>query len=68
MDTSAVSAVVEGRSSYDALGEEEQTQVRAIWDDRIAEQLANLDLDPSLRSAGIPWVVGDADGNPVERR
>ena len=68
MDNSAVSAVVDGSASYDALGDEDQARVRVIWEDRIAERLAHLDLRPTLRATGIPWIEGDADGKAVERR
>jgi hypothetical protein len=68
VDTSAVSAVVNGSASYDGLGDDDQALVRAIWDDRIAECLAHLDLRPTLRAAGIPWIEGDPSGKPVERR
>lgn len=67
MDTSAVRAVLAGEASYDSLGDEEQAQVRAAWAEQMSERLANLDLEPDLRAAHVPWVVGDADGKAVRR-
>ncbi len=59
--------VLAGQGSYDGLTEESQAVVRAIWEERIAEQLGGLDLLSELRAAGDAWTESDADGAAVVR-
>lgn len=59
--------VLAGRTSYDAVGERDQAVVRAIWDERIAEQRAGLDLESEFTKADRTWTEADTQGNTVAR-
>ncbi len=63
----AVQLVLAGKTSYDTLSEESQAVVRAIWQERVAERLAGLDLTTELRETGDAWAEADADGNLIAR-
>ncbi|MEN2739250.1 hypothetical protein ABCS02_15775 [Microbacterium sp. X-17] len=63
----AVQLVLSGQGSYDALSEESQAVVRADWEERIAANLAALDLAAELRAEGDPWTEATADGTSVVR-
>jgi hypothetical protein len=63
----AVQRVLSGQGSYDALSEESQAVVRADWEERIAANLAGLDLAAELRAEGDPWIEATADGTSVVR-
>lgn len=61
----AIARVLAGQASYDELGGDAQVLVRRAWDERIAEDIARLNLPERLRAAGRPWAEADADGNVV---
>jgi hypothetical protein len=63
----AITRVLAGRASYDALGDRAQAVVRAAWDEQIAERIDGLDFADRMRAAGRPWPEADADGNVVVR-
>ena len=61
-----IESVLAGQMAYDALPAEEQSVVRAAWDQRIANRIATLDLVPLLASQPGGFVESDASGNLVE--
>lgn len=63
----AVQAVLEGASDYDALNTQEQAIVRANWAERIEEVRSGLRLDRLLVEQGREVVELDADGAVVVR-
>lgn len=63
----AVHLVLAGQAPYDSLIEESQAVVRAIWDERIAQQLEGLDLAAEFEARGESWVEADAAGQAVTR-
>ncbi|MEI2774609.1 MAG: hypothetical protein V9G19_01280 [Tetrasphaera sp.] len=60
-----VAAVLAGRGGYDDLREREQAVVRAVWDEQIADDMANLNLEEEFTVEGGTWVVGDGSGAAV---
>jgi hypothetical protein len=62
-----IAQMLAGQASYDELDERAQAVVRAAWDERIAADIAHLDLTERLWAAGRPWAEGDDDGNVVWR-
>lgn len=67
MESVTVAQVLAGQASYDDLDEQAQAAVRTAWDQRLAEDIANLNFSERLRAAGRPWAEADADGNVVWR-
>ncbi len=67
VSTRAIANVLAGRSSYDALTDEEQAIVRAEWAERIEERREALDIAGELAAQGRSWVELDDDGEVVER-
>jgi hypothetical protein len=68
MDHAAVEAVLAGERSYDEVNAVEQAAVRRVWDERIAERRAGLDLAAEFRAKGwTPWSEAHAEGNTVYR-
>lgn len=63
----AVKQVLSGQRSYDDLLPGDQGIVRAVWQERVAARLAELDFAPELEAAGVPYSEADADGNVVVR-
>lgn len=61
----AVAAVLAGDASYDELEDGEQAIVRAVWCERIAARLGDLDLVVEFRNAGLSWVELAEDGSIV---
>ena len=59
--------VLAGAAEYDELGERDQAVVRAIWDERIAERRAHLDLAAEFTQAGVSWLEADEHGRVVTR-
>jgi hypothetical protein len=51
-----VESVLARDGSYDALSAAEQAVVRRVWDERVAERRAGLDLEVEFRAAGRGWV------------
>lgn len=62
-----IQRVLAGQSAYDGLGERGQAVVRAIWDERMAERRARLDLAAEFTQAGRSWTEADEQGNAVVR-
>ena len=62
-----VRRVLAGRGSYTSLNERAQAIVRAQWDERIAEGIAELNFEAEFTAAGDTWVVGDGKGGAVVR-
>jgi hypothetical protein len=52
---------------YDALDDAEQRARRDAWNARIAERIAALDFEASLKQAGVPWAEADEAGRLVVR-
>jgi len=50
---------------YDTLTGDEQALVRTAWDEEADERLASLDLAAERRSAGLPVIILDEDGEVV---
>ncbi len=67
MATDAVTRVLAGQASYDALPATEQALVRAARDARVAEDVAALNFEERLSATGKPWYEADAQGNVVVR-
>ncbi len=59
----AITRVLAGTSSYDALGEQEQAIVREEWADRVTALRSKLDYAAQFASAGEPYSEVDEDGN-----
>lgn len=57
-----IELVLAGDGRYDELAEREQAVVRGVWDERILERLASLDLRGELAADGGTWAESDADG------
>jgi hypothetical protein len=64
---STVEDVLAGRWAYDTLTDEAQAIVRATWDERVDQTIAQLDLTAELEDAGIPWAESDSSGRLVIR-
>lgn len=62
-----VRRVLAGRSPSTSLNEREQAVVRAEWDERITEGIAELDFEAEFTASGDTWVVGDGKGGAVVR-
>jgi hypothetical protein len=60
-----VQRVLRGEADYDDLGERGQAVVRAVWEERIAAQRAELDLAEEFTRTGRTWTEADAEGRPV---
>ncbi|GAA1706190.1 ParD-like family protein [Microbacterium sediminicola] len=59
--------VLEGRGSYDDLGEHEQAVVRNTWDEEIQKRRAALNLARRFQEQGRTWSEVDDDGQVVTR-
>lgn len=62
-----VRRVLAGRSPYTSLNEPAQAVVRAEWDERITEGIADLNFEAEFTASGDTWVVGDGEGGAVVR-
>lgn len=67
VSTRDIERVLAGEASYDVLGDREQAVVRAEWDERIATELANLNLAQEFDAAGESWSEADAAGRVVAK-
>ena len=65
---SAIQAVLEGRSDYDALNSHEQAIVRVNWAERVDEVRKNLRLDQVLAAKGREVVELDPKGKVIVRK
>jgi len=61
-----IERVLAGQAQYDGLNAEEKSVARAVWDQRIANRIENLDLTPMLANRHGGWVEADAAGNLIE--
>lgn len=68
VDFTAVAQVLAGERSYDELGDPEGELVLAVWQRRISQGIAEMDLGPELRRRGTPYFSADAEGNVIEHR
>lgn len=60
-----IEAVLIGDASYDDLDESAQTEVRKVWDQRIAERRQRLNYKARFEVVGECYSEGDAEGNVV---
>ena len=67
-DDPDVDDVLVGTRPYDSLNEDQQAVVRAVWDERIKQHLATIDLVAEFDGRGQSYVVVDDDGRIVKRR
>lgn len=65
---SAIRAVLDGRSDYDALNSNEQAIVRVNWAERVDEVRKNLRLDQVLASKGREVVELDPKSKVIVRK
>lgn len=65
---SAIQAVLDGRSDYDALNSHEQAIVRVNWAERVDETCKNLRLDQVLAAKGREVVELDPKGKVIVRK
>ncbi len=63
--TSAIGAVLAKQGDFDALDDEAQAAVAALWNVRIEEAIANLDLVTEFEASGEAYAFLDDDGNVV---
>lgn len=61
----AITQVLAGASSYDALTDQEQAIVREEWKSRIEARRSALDYEADFRVAGESYSEADAEGNVV---
>lgn len=62
-----VAEVLQGSREYDALGTEEQAEVRACWSERMAALKGALRLDREFAEGGLPYVELDDEREVVRR-
>ena len=62
-----VAAVLAGLGAYDDLSVEEQSLVRARWNERIEQRLGSVDLVAEFAEQGATYVEMDDDGRIVRR-
>ncbi len=65
--TRTIEQVLTGEKSYDDLDPPSQAAVRAVWDERITDRIARLNLADEFTAHGETWSEADADGTVVER-
>ena len=65
VDQAAVAQVLEGRRSYDDLGQLEQAVVRDVWSDRMTQLRDNIDFAADFAAGGEPYSEADASGNVI---
>lgn len=63
--TSPIGAVLAKQADFDALDDESQRAVAALWDVRIAQSIANLNLKAEFEASGRPYAELDDEGNVV---
>ena len=61
----AIADVLAGARTYDTLDDHDQAVVRASWDERMATQIAALDLAAEFEAAGEAYSELDGAGNVV---
>ncbi len=62
---SPIGAVLAKQGGFDALDDESQRAVAALWDIRMQEARANLDLAAEFEASGRAYAFLDQDGNAV---
>lgn len=61
----AITRVLIGSGSYDALGEFEQVAVREVWAERMGSLREGLNYETEFTAAGESYSEADEDGNVV---
>ena len=63
-----IAQVLAGQADYDGLSPREQAVVRAEWDERNTQRLAELDFVREFTEAGESYSELDGDGRAVRRQ
>ncbi|KQR53641.1 hypothetical protein ASF88_01915 [Leifsonia sp. Leaf336] len=63
--SSDIQRVLAGDAAYDELGERGQAVVRAIWDEKMTNRLARLDLATEFTRENRSWIEADERGKAV---
>ena len=62
---SAIGSVLAKQGDFDSLSDEDQRAVSTMWNHRMAEAIANLDLVAEFEASGEAYAFLDDDGNVV---
>lgn len=62
-----VAVVLDADGDYDDLDADAQAVVRSVWEQRLEERLAQVDVGARRHAAGRSYVTVDADGQVVHR-